>query len=70
MQKIALRMPKGPDFKAPTPVAIRSGNPLFVWGMAAHVRGEKPWGSGMLRRRPGRPCQPQGPGEAGGRDHG
>ncbi|MGD0266646.1 MAG: RidA family protein [Candidatus Methylomirabilota bacterium] len=46
MQKIALRIPKGPDFKAPTSVAIRSGNLLFVSGMAAHAREGKAVGVG------------------------
>jgi len=46
MQKIALRMPKGPGFKAPTSVAIRSGNLLFVSGMAAHAREGKAVGVG------------------------
>jgi hypothetical protein len=37
MQEIAPRMPKGPDFGAPARLAISSGNPPFVSGIAAHA---------------------------------
>jgi len=46
MQKMALRMPKGPDFGAPARLAICRGNPPFVSGIAAHAREGKTVGVG------------------------
>lgn len=46
MPKTAIHTPKVPDFNAPTSLAIRSGNLLFVSGMAAHDKEGKTVGVG------------------------
>ncbi len=46
MPKIAIHTPEVPDFRAPTSLAIRSENLLFISGMAAHDREGKTVGVG------------------------